>query len=67
MPNRCHSGKRADDLGVVSGRSSWNADRLQIRLRNELSPQAWRLLSAAASRAGTDVEGLLQQHLQEAQ
>lgn len=67
MATRCHTGTRAENGGVVSRCSNWSADQLQIRLRHELSRRAWRRLSAAASRAGTDVEGLLQQYIEEAQ
>ena len=67
MAARCHTRACAENGGVVSRRSTWDADRLQIRLRDELTPRAWRRLSDAAGRAGTDVEGLLQQYLQEAQ
>jgi hypothetical protein len=64
MPALCHTRTRADDGGVVSPRSDWSAGHLEIRLRNELSPRAWKRLSSAANRAGTDVEGLLQTFLE---
>jgi len=64
MPALCHTRTHAEDHGVVSRRSDWDADHLQIRLRNELSVGAWGRLSTAASRAGTDVEGLLQRFLE---
>ncbi len=62
----CHTRVYAENRCPVSGRSVWNASQIQIRLRDELSPCAWTRLSTAANRAGTDVEGLLQQHLAEA-
>jgi hypothetical protein len=64
MPALCHTRKRADDRAVVSPRSDWSAGHLRIRLRNELSPRAWKRLSSAATRAGMDVEGLLQSFLE---
>jgi hypothetical protein len=60
MPALCHTRTPAEDHGVVSQRSDWDADHLQIRLRNELSVVARGRLSTAASRAGMDIEGLLQ-------
>jgi hypothetical protein len=64
MPALCHTRTHAEDHGVVSPRSDWDADHLQIRLRNELSVGAWGRLSTAASRAGMDVEGFLQHFLE---
>jgi hypothetical protein len=64
MPALCHTRTHAEDHGGVSRRSDWDSDHLQIRLRNELSPRAWARLSTAASRAGMDVEGLLQSLLE---
>ena len=64
MPALCHTRTHAEDHGGVSRRSDWDSDHLQIRLRNELSPRAWARLSTAASRAGMDVEGLLQRLLE---
>jgi len=64
MPALWHTPTHAKDHGVVSQRSDWGADHLQIRLRNELSVGAWGRLSNAASRAGTDVEGLLHRFLE---
>jgi hypothetical protein len=45
MPALCHTRTHAEDRGVVSQRSDWDADNLQIRLRNELSVGAWGRLS----------------------
>jgi len=64
MPALCHTRKQAPGRGVVSPRSDWNAGHLRIRLPSELSTGAWRRLSRAANRAGTDVEGLLQLFLE---
>jgi hypothetical protein len=64
MPALCHTRTRVEDDGVVSRRSDWASDHLQIRLRNELSAGAWGRLSTAASRAGMDVEGFLQRFLE---
>lgn len=63
MPALCHTRKRADDRGVVSPRFDWSAGRPRIRLRNQLSPRAWKRLSSAANRAGMDVERLPQSFL----
>ena len=64
MPALCHTRTHAEDYGVVSQRSDWDADHLEIPVRNELSVGAWGRLSTAASRAETDVEGLLQRFLE---
>jgi hypothetical protein len=64
MPALCHTRTHAEDHGAVSRRSEWDADHLQIRLQNELSPRAWKRLSTAASRAGMDVEGFLERFLE---
>jgi len=64
MPALWHTRTLAEDHGIVSQRSDCDADHLQIRLRNELSVGAWGRLSTAASRAGMDVEGLLQRFLE---
>ena len=61
----CHRTPRDPDGASVSRRFSWEAERLVIRLRNELSPAAWKRLSRAAERSGTDVVSLLSQHLEE--
>ena len=36
--------------------SEWSADRLRIRLGNELSSEAWRRLESAALKRGRSVE-----------
>jgi hypothetical protein len=64
MPALCHTRTHAEDHGVVSQRSDWDADHLQLRLQTELSVGAWGRLSTAATRAGMDVEGFLQRFLE---
>lgn len=64
MPALCHTRKQPAGRAVVSPRSDWSAGHLRIRLRNELSPRAWKRLSSAANRAGMNVEGLLQSFLE---
>ena len=46
--------------------SEWSADRLRIRLENELSSEAWRRLESAARRRRTTIEDLLSGALAEA-
>ena len=46
--------------------SEWSADRLRIRLGNELSSEAWRHLESAARKYGRSVDGFFPCAIEEA-
>jgi hypothetical protein len=46
--------------------SEWSADRLRIRLGNELSSEAWRRLESAAQRYGRSVDDFFPCAIEEA-